>query len=105
MSKHPGKIRWKLADLLAEKGLIVSPYDLHTQEGGYRYHTWDLCRWYTCDARWKDGRTPDGDLWTMPVHLSSWSTMTNCVKHGIEVAKDGVTWGDVSVEHIGGTNK
>lgn len=101
--KHPGRIRWALSELLLTKGLIVSPYDLWTQEGGYRRHTWDLARWGSSHARWANGIDPDGNQWGMEVHLSSWSTMTQCVRNGIEISKfDSFgLWNHASVEHAG----
>ncbi len=99
--KHPGRIRWRLAELLKEKGLIVSPYDLWVQEGGYRHRNWDLARWGSNNARWVDDKCPDGKPWVLEVILSSWSRMTQCVRYGIEIGKfDKLeTWGHVSVEH------
>jgi len=97
--KHPGRIRERIAALLAEKGLIVSPYDLWVQEGGYRHRHWDLARWGTNHARWKDSRDPDGNERKHDVHVSSWSTMTECVRWGIEIGKFDGSWNHVSAEH------
>lgn len=99
--KHPGRTRCRLAELLAEKGIIVSPYDLWTQEGGYRSFYWDLARWGTNDAKFKDEKAPDGTAWHGNVILSSWSCMWECVKWGIEIGKDEPfgMWNHVSVEH------
>lgn len=95
--RHPGRVREKLAELLAEKGLIVSPYDLWTQEGAYRSRYWDLARWGSSEARWKDGKDPDGKPYHLTVRLSSWSTMSDCVKYGIEIGEDD-GWRHVAVE-------
>lgn len=99
--KHPGRTRERLAELLKDKGLIVSPYDLWVQEGGYRRSTWDLARWGSNDAKWVDGKGPDGEPWGLKVILSSWSTMTECVRYGIDIGKfdEFGSWGHVSVEH------
>lgn len=86
--KHPGRIRIRLAELLLDKGIVVSPYDLWTQEGGYRHMTWDLARWGSYEATFPNGITPDGSTFHGKVHLSSWSTMTDCVRFGIEVFKE-----------------
>src|SRR4051812_8298642 len=101
--KHPGRIRERLAALLAAKGLVVVPRDLWTQEGGYRHRHWDLARWGTSDARWEGGKAPDGTPWGMTVHVSSWSTMTECVRHGIEMGKEDRfgMWNHVAVECAG----
>src|SRR5688572_29514379 len=100
--KHPGRVREKLAALLLEHNLAVSPYDLNTQEGAYRSRYWDLCRWYTDDAKWADGKAPDGTPWPWPVRIASWSTMTMCVRHGVMVDRHPRdTWGSVEVEHAG----
>lgn len=97
--KHPGRTRIRVADLLAERGLIVSPYDLWVQEGGYRHRYWDLARWGTNEARWEDGRDPDGKERTGKVFVSSWSTMTECVQWGIEIGQFDDTWNHVAAEH------
>lgn len=91
--REPGRIRRRLAALLAEKGLIVAPEHLWTQEGGYRHHYWDLARWGTNHARWKDGvNLLTGQPFTLEVQLSSWSKMADCVKYGIELAQEDMSW-------------
>lgn len=101
--KHPGRIRWRLSELLLAKGLIVSPYDLWTQDGGYRHRHWDLARWGSNHARFVDGLAPDGSPWDLDVHLSSWSRMTDCVRFGVEIGKEDEcgTWWWVGVERAG----
>lgn len=101
--RHPGPTRIKLAELLAEKGIVVSPYDLWVQEGGYRHRNWDLARWGSNHARWATGKDPEGHIYHLEIHLCSWSRMTDCVKHGIEISNfDGEykgAWHHVGVEH------
>lgn len=69
----PGRVRVRLAKLLAGRGVTVDPQDLWCQEGGYRRHTWDLACWGSNHAEYQ-GRK---------VHLCSWCTMSACVKYGI----------------------
>lgn len=99
--KHPGRTRERLAALLLEKGLAVSPYDLWVQEGGYRHRNWDLARWGSNHAKWVNGKDPEGNPWDLPVTLCSWSTMTQCVRYGIEICnfdRNGA-WRHVQVEN------
>jgi len=97
--RHPGRVRERLAALLLKKGVIVSPYDLWAQEGGYRHMHWDLARWGSNDARWEGGRAPDGTEYHGQVLLCSWSTMSECVRWGVAVGKFTDSWGHVDVEH------
>ncbi len=101
-----GRIREKLAKLLGEKGILVDPEDLWTQEGAYRSVHWDLARWGTMEAKFKDGKAPDGTDWHQSVQLSSWSTMTDCCKYGIDIGKEDEfgLWNWVGVEHAGTSN-
>jgi hypothetical protein len=103
MLKHPGLVRERLAALLLERGLSVSPYDLWTQEGAYRSQYWGLARWGSNDAKWLSGTDPDGKAWHMPVQLSSWSRMRDCVRFGIEIGNEerSGAWSHVGVEHAG----
>ena len=97
---EPGRTRWRLSELLAEKGITVSPYDLWVQEGGYRHRHWDLARWGSNEARWTSGKDPDGKVWTLSLHLCSWSRMTDCIKHGIEIGQYvNSDWSMTEVEH------
>lgn len=86
--RNPGRTRLRLCRLLLRHGIIVEPEDLWTQEGGYRSRHWDLARWGSYHAWWKDGKTPDGNPWSHEFHISSWSTMTDCLKYGIGVGVD-----------------
>jgi hypothetical protein len=98
--KHPGRLRDKLAVLLLKHGLIVSPYDLWVQEGGYRRHTWDLACWGSNDAAWVNETGPNGKPYCGHVLLCSWDTMTRCCRYGIEISNfDGEfsPWGHVEV--------
>lgn len=88
--QRPGRTRVRLAELLAGCGLIVEPGELWTQEGANRHSS--AARWGTHRARWKDGRTPDGSTCGELVTVSSWDTMTDCVRHGVGVRRDGPSW-------------
>jgi hypothetical protein len=98
MRRPVGRIRRRLAALLAEQGLIVDPADLWVQESGYRGRKWDLARWGSNHARWRDGIDQlTGKPYAYDIHLSSWSKMTDCVRHGISIGPDNPHW-CVSVE-------
>lgn len=72
--RKPGRVRKRIAELLQAQGFDVEAEDLDTQEGAYRGPHWDLARWFAnCE---KDGK---------PVYIYSWDTMTDCVRHGLEV--------------------
>lgn len=68
-----GRVRKKLATLLASYGFVVAPDDLLTQRGDYRKRRWDL-------AIWLSNRAKRGDR---VVDIASWDTMTECVRFGI----------------------
>lgn len=74
-SKEPGKIKIKLTEMLQDVGISVSPYDLWVQEGAYR--SWDLARWGGYHATYQNRQ----------FNLTSWDTMTMCVKNGIIISK------------------
>lgn len=82
-----GHIRERLAELLLQEGISVEPDDLWMQEGFYRSRYHDLARWGSYTARWVTGKAPDGCRWTLPIHLCSWDTMTDCVRHGLREAR------------------
>lgn len=86
-----GRVREHLAEILRDLGLDCHPEDLWIQEGGYRRLQWDLARWGTHPIKWLSN--PKGikeDVCGEP-HIgqtcivSSWDTMTDCVRYGIEV--------------------
>lgn len=99
-----GSVRVKLCKLLLEKNVLVAPEDLWVQEGAYRQITWDLARWGSNHARWKDGIAPDGKPWRNEIILSSWSTMTECCNKGIVMDKEDKFdrgWGHISIGPLG----
>jgi hypothetical protein len=101
VSRHrPGRVRIALAARLARSGIVVDPADIWCQEGGYRRQTWDLARWGTHLARWASGNAPDGTPWRREFAVSSWSTMGECVRHGVSIGKldESGTWSHVTVE-------
>ncbi len=80
MTKHIGRIKWKLFDLLQDAGLdIITPENFWMQQGGFRHHHWGLACW---GADWRDDKN----------HIlgscHSWSTMTECVRYGIAIRLD-----------------
>ena len=76
-----GKIRYLLAELLEAVIPTVTflPEDLNSQIPIYANPIWDCCSWY---GTGKDKETGLG------VRVSSWDTMTKCVRNGIEVTQD-----------------
>lgn len=102
-ANRPGRTRTALSALLARHGVLVDPCDFWVQEGAYRHVTWDLARWGSYEARWASGQAPDGRAWSSKFHVSSWSTMTDCVRHGVVINKEDKfgTWAWVSVESVG----
>lgn len=59
-------------------GLKVDPADLNSQTPVYASPKWDCCSWYGT-----------GYLDDLPFSLASWRTMSDCLKRGIEINKDG----------------
>ncbi len=98
VAKQPGRTRWTLARLLRESGLEVDPHDLWVQEGFYR--RCDVARWGAFNVRFTGNVTPDGTTYVGTCIVSSWSTMSRCVRHGILVSKAERYggWNEVSVE-------
>lgn len=88
-----GRVRIALARLLAAQGIEVDPANLWCQQGAYRSPKWDLARWGG-DGVWAGNPYNLTDpIHGSPcvgsqVHVSSWSTMTECVRYGIEVSPD-----------------
>lgn len=74
MNKEPGKIKIKLTEMLKELGVSVSSYDLWVQEGAYRQA--DCARWGGYNATYNNQR----------FQLTSWDTMTSCVRYGIAIS-------------------
>ncbi len=80
---NPGRIRWRLADMLQALGFHVTAYDIWEQQGEYR------------KLRGAEGASwgayqhnpNDPQAWYAPLH--SFNTMTECVKNGITVDRDG----------------
>lgn len=76
---EPGRIKWRLSEILREHGIEASPYDMWTQEGAYRSRHWDLARWGV-SGKWIN---PTLEQHTGQLTIYSWDTMTNCVRFGI----------------------
>lgn len=78
---EPGRLRWRLSELLEEEGFIVSAYDLKPAQGYWRSNPFvDVYRW---EAYGKDSKG-------ITTSFDSWNTMGDCVKYGIEVVRDGI---------------
>jgi hypothetical protein len=74
-----GRVRERLAALISEAtGCTVRPEDLSSQIPHYASPKWDCCSW--------DGEGTNS--LGLPVHYSSWDTMTECVRNGIDVTKE-----------------
>lgn len=76
-----GRVRERLAALLEEAipTATFDPADLDSQIPIYANPKWDCCSWYG------DGKDRETGL---GVHVSSWNTMTECVRRGITVSQD-----------------
>ncbi len=74
-----GRIRTKLATLLKSTipGLEIDPIDINSQVPMYASAIFDCCSWYAVGKR-------NG----MDVNISSWNTMTECVRRGISIVVD-----------------
>lgn len=77
-----GRTRIRLAARLSKahterEGIVfnIAPEDLWVQQGAYRHLAWDLARW-GCDVVPLRGRR---------FTISSWDTMSACLKHGFEI--------------------
>lgn len=83
-NRHPGRLRIRLAELLREKGFEISEYDIDPAQGRVRnkssYET-DPVRWWG-RGKFKGFRGMSDGL---DVTLYGWSTITDCVRHGIVV--------------------
>jgi hypothetical protein len=73
-------------------GLVVNPADLWSQIPAYATAQWDCCSW-----------GGDGYLCGVRVSLSSWNTMTECLRNGIDVSVDvngRSTYSDIEVSAL-----
>lgn len=76
---HVGRVRVRLAALLAARGYTVAPEDLHPQSGAWRTDCrLDVCRW---EATVTDA---SGVTWM----VQCWDTMSACVRYGITTDPD-----------------
>lgn len=84
---QPGRIQLALCRKLQAAGIPIPNAEcLWSQHGGYRGRHWDLARWGA------DFRDESGHHWT----LSSWCTMTDCVRYGVRWSKDDAGYYEVS---------
>ncbi len=90
-----GRVRVRLAAMLAEHGIIIEPRFLDTQDGPvYRNPGNGLARWFGY-ARWRSDLQPDRGI---GCHLSSWDKMSDCVRFGFDISPDkGDGWRHVTV--------
>lgn len=89
---NPGRVRVRLATMLAELDIIADPSRLWCQEGAHRHC--DGARWGGW-AQWKNDSM-------FGVRLFSWDTMTDCVTHGIMIREQ--DYGRLEVEIYGKRN-
>lgn len=76
---HVGRVRIRLAAMLAAHGYTVAPEDLHPQLGAWRTDVrLDVCRW---EATVTDAA---GVTWM----VQCWDTMSACVRYGVTTAPD-----------------
>lgn len=76
---HVGRVRVRLAALLAEQGYDASPESLRPQQGAWRTdNRLDVCRWEATLTD-REGRT-----WL----VQCWDTMSDCVHYGVAVSPD-----------------
>lgn len=78
-SRHVGRVRVRLSEILAEHGYVVAPDDLRPQTGAWRTDCrLDVCRW---EATLTDVTGCD---WL----VQCWDTMTECVRRGVDIRPD-----------------
>lgn len=107
-SNDPGRVRWRLAELLRSKGLVIDAYDLRPALGAYRsspyhdVHRWDAwCLAGTVSVEHLNNHSMRSYQPDEQIHLTSWDTMTDCIKNGFELSilsGDGPTQVDVSAK-------
>lgn len=73
---EPGRLKIRLAELLQAEGFDISEYDLDDPKGYWRSAA-DCYRW--------EGTGKHPDFEKLMVIVSSWETMTQCVRYGIEI--------------------
>jgi len=74
-----GRIRRKLAAMLAEHGFIVEPAELQVNHG-YNNKYWDCCSWCGKCTLVSDG---------FDAHVYSWSPMSDLVRRGFTTLQEG----------------
>ncbi len=85
-SSTVGRTKIRLLKKLTDSGLPIPDAEcLWVQLGGYRSRHWDLARW---GADWVDG---SGQHWS----ITSWDTMTQCVKRGVTWKRDTIGYIEV----------
>lgn len=83
-SNKVGRVREKLAALLLAEGIDIDPRDLSWQDGAYATVQWDCAKWFGDGKSVGRSDCPDG----FSVRISSWSTMTECARYGIDLSHD-----------------
>lgn len=83
-SDQIGRVREKLAALLLAEGIDIDPFNLMWQDGAYATAHWDCCKWSGHGVSLGRDDCPAG----ISVHVSSWDTMTECARYGIELSHD-----------------
>lgn len=73
MKKHPGRIKYRLAQMLAQHGVDVDPYNLRVNYG-YNTARMDGCSW--------NGPGRRGGI---AVNVFSMDTMSNLIRFGFSI--------------------
>ena len=76
--RRPGKLRWRLEKLLAEKGFMVRASEIFQNAPAYRAGPCAGVAWEVYGSRLGHAGT---------VQLHSWDTMARCCKAGIAISK------------------
>ncbi len=82
-----GRVREKLAALLLAEGFDIDPFDLRWADGQNSHVTEDCVRWDVYVSNCTRSDCPSIPP-SVKVYISSWDTMTLCVRKGIVVARD-----------------
>jgi len=77
---EPGRLKWKLSDMLQAQGYPVSPYDIDEAKGYWRSSPYSDC------YRWEARLIVPGT--SLTGRISCWETMTEVCKRGLVVVAD-----------------
>lgn len=87
MSRHqPGRVRRRLTELLREAGFELEPEDIAEARGYWRQRRQENYLW-DAHVRHRDH--------ILPVEISSFCTMTECVRYGFEISWRKPYWAEI----------